>query len=239
MVQRTTQHADTPLIDVPHSRRRVNPLTFDWAALVDTDEKVKLLIDPESVYAQNGAKAAGRRWDRSIISAVSGDAFAVDASDAASTIVLPAAQKIVDGGTGLTMTKVRQAKFLFDDVDVDEEDRVFVASPKGIQQLLTDSTVTSSDYSTLKALEAGTLADKTWMGFQWVMSSLLSKTGNVRKNLAWQKQGIGLAINQDMLTRITERADKSYATQVFLSQVFGATRIEEVAVVTIDIDETV
>jgi len=32
---------------------------------------------------------------------------------------------------------------------------------------------------------------------------------------------------------------KSYATQVYISQTFGVTRIEEAGVVSIDIDETV
>ena len=42
----------------------------------------------------------------------------------------------------------------------------------------------------------------------------------------------------DTLARITERADKNYATQVFYSMSIGATRMQEVAVVEIDCQET-
>jgi hypothetical protein len=104
---------------------------------------------------------------------------------------------------------------------------------------MTDTTVTSSDFNTIKALVDGTIADRRWMGFTWVTSSLLALAGNIRANLAWQKNAIGMAINQDMTTRIDERPDKSYATQVYLSQTFGVTRIEEAAVIEIDIDESV
>lgn len=239
MVQKTVRHADTPLVSTPHSRRRVTPLDWEWADLVDVQDKVRLLIDPESEYTQNAARASGRRWDRDIISAALGNAFSIDAADASTPVALPSLQLIVDGGTGLTMAKVRQAKFLFDDVDVDEDDRVFVASPKGMQQLLTDSTVTSSDFNTIKALIDGTIADRRWMGFSWVVSSLLPKTANIRTNIAWQKNAMGMAINQDMTSHIDVRPDKSYATQVYISQTFGVTRIEEAGVVSVAIDESV
>ena len=33
-VKRTTRHGDTPRIDVPHSRRRVTLVDYDWADLI-------------------------------------------------------------------------------------------------------------------------------------------------------------------------------------------------------------
>jgi hypothetical protein len=239
MVQRTTRHADTPLVSTPHSRRRVTMDDWEWADLVDNQDQIRLLIDPASHYAINGAKAAGRRWDRTIIAAVTGPSYSMDANDAATTVALPGSQIVAVGTTGLSMTKVREAKFKLDDADVDEDDRVFVCSPKGMQQLLNDTTVTSSDFNTIKALVDGTIADRRWMGFHWVTSSLLAKTGNVRSCLAWQKDGMGLALGKDVMTRIGERADKSYATQVYLCLTVGAVRIEEARVVQVDIDESV
>jgi hypothetical protein len=239
MVQRTTRHADTPLVNTPHSRRRVTMDDWEWADLVDNQDQIRLLIDPASHYAINGAKAAGRRWDRSIITAVNGTSYSMDASDAATAVTLPGSQIVAVGTTGLTMTKIREAKYILDNQDVDEEDRVFVCSPKGMQQLMNDTTVTSSDFNTIKALVDGTLADRRWMGFAWVTSSLLTKTANTRNCLAWQKDGMGLALGKDVMTRIGERADKSYATQVYLCLTMGATRVEEARVVQIDIDESV
>lgn len=238
MLQRTTRHGDTPLVSTPHSRRRVTMDDWEWADLVDNQDQIRLLIDPASEYAQNGARAAGRRWDRTIIAAVTGTSYAMDANDAASAVTLPGSQQIAVGTTGLDMVKVRQAKFILDSQDVDEDDRVIVVSPKGMQQLLADNTVTSSDYNTIKALVDGTIADRRWMGFHWVQSTLLPLAGNTRSCLAWQKAGMGLALGKDVMTRIGERPDKSYSTQVYLCMTMGAVRVEEARVVQIDIDET-
>jgi hypothetical protein len=49
---------------------------------------------------------------------------------------------------------------------------------------------------------------------------------------------MGLAVGADITTRISERDDKNYATQVFLSMVIGATRVEDEKVVEIGAKET-
>ena len=45
--------------------------------------------------------------------------------------------------------------------------------------------------------------------------------------LFWAKSGLKLGIGKDASARISERADKNYATQVFYSMIIGATRMEE------------
>ena len=52
----------------------------------------------------------------------------------------------------------------------------------------------------------------------------------------WTRSGMLLALGQDMTTRITERDDKNYATQVFCSMTIGATRMEEKRVGYIECD---
>ena len=46
--QSVTRHDNTPLMDTPHSRRRANLSTWRWADMLDTDDEVKTLIDPQS-----------------------------------------------------------------------------------------------------------------------------------------------------------------------------------------------
>ena len=55
--------------------------------------------------------------------------------------------------------------------------------------------------------------------------------------LAFSKSAIGLAVGADIQTKISERADKNYATQVFLSMTIGATRIEDEKMVEIACNE--
>ena len=51
------------------------------------------------------------------------------------------------------------------------------------------------------------------------------------------QSALGLAVGADIQTKISERADKNYATQVFLSMSIGATRIEEEKMVEIAANE--
>ena len=53
-VEKTSRHSDTPQIDTPHARRRVSLADYEFADLIDQQDKVRLLIDPTSSYAQDG-----------------------------------------------------------------------------------------------------------------------------------------------------------------------------------------
>jgi hypothetical protein len=107
-----------------------------------------------------------------------------------------------------------------------------VVAPVAISDLLAVTQVTSSDYASVKALVQGEI--DTFMGFKFVLSNRLSKTGNLRKLLVYAQDGMLLALGQDIVTRIDERSDKGYATQVYCSQSIGATRMEEEKCVSIE-----
>jgi hypothetical protein len=55
---------------------------------------------------------------------------------------------------------------------------------------------------------------------------------------AWAKSGVHLGKWRDIETKIDLRIDKRYATQVYVSGMFGGTRLEEKKVVLIDTTET-
>ena len=102
--------------------------------------------------------------------------------------------------------------------------------------MLATTEVTSSDYNTVKALATGTL--DSFLGFKFIVSNrlLLANTDD-RLVYAFSADAIKLAIGKDVTARIDERADKSYATQVYYSMAIGATRMEEKKVVEIPCDE--
>ncbi len=232
---RTTRHSDTPQIDTPHSRRRVSLADYDWADLVDQEDKVKMLITPQSEYAIAGANAMGRAMDDVIISAATGDAYGGVAGG--STIALPASQTIAHGSTGMTLAKLLNAKEIIDASDVDpDEARVVLCTAKQVTELLNTTEVKSADYNTVRALASGQI--DTFLGFKFIRTERLDATADVRSCLAYTTSGLGLAVGADITTRISERDDKNYATQVFLSMVIGATRIEDEKVVEILCDES-
>lgn len=227
-----TRHADTPLSDTPHSRRRVSMADYEWADLIDNQDKLRTLIDPTSSYALAAAYALGRATDDVIIAAATASA-ATDETGSTS-VPLPAGNQITEAATGgLTIAKLRNAKKILDLGDVDPSiPRFLVVGPQQIADLLSDTNVTSSDFNTVKALVNGEI--NSFMGFNFVMSNRLSKASSKRKCLAYTQDAILLAVGQGITTRIDERSDKSYATQVYVSGTMGATRMEEAKVVSIE-----
>ena len=235
-LKRTSRHSDTPRVDTPHSRRKVSMDDYDWADLIDQEDKVRMLISPQSEYAQAGAWAMGRAMDDAIIDAASGNAFGGVAGG--STVALPSGQKIVHGSAGLSVTKLIEAKELLDAADIDpEEERYLVCTSKQLSDLLAITQITSADFNSVKALVQGEI--DTFMGFNFIRTERLdTNSSSNRLVLAFAQSGIGLAVGSDIQTRISERADKNYATQVFLSMTIGATRIEDEKVVEIECTES-
>ena len=224
-VKRTSRHADTPRVDTPHSRRKVTMDDYDWADLIDDSDKVRLLISPQSEYAKAGAYAMGRTMDDVIIAAATGNAFG--GVSGGSTIALPAGQKIAHGSTGLTIAKLISAKEKLDAANVDpDEARTLVCSAKQISDLLGTTQITSADFNSVKALVQGDI--DTFMGFKFIRSERLGLDGNSnRQVLAFTNTSMGLALGKDIQTKISERADKNYSTQVYLCMTIGATRVED------------
>jgi len=74
-VLRTGRHSSTPQIDTPHSRRMVTLSDYEWADLVDDQDKIRMLIDPTSEYAMAAAWAFGRSKDDVIIANALGSAY--------------------------------------------------------------------------------------------------------------------------------------------------------------------
>jgi len=238
-VVRSSRHADTPQIDTPHSRRRVTLADYEWADLIDNADKVRLLIDPTSSYAKAAAAAMGRAMDDVIIAALGGTAYTGETGS--TSVALPASQKPYSSSQsdGLTITKLLEAKRLLDAADVDPSlQRYLVCGPKQIGDLLGTTQVTSSDFNTVKALAQGQV--DSFLGFQFIVTNRLkldATNTDDRLAYAFTADAIKLAIGQDVLARIDERADKSYSTQVYYAMSIGATRMEEEKVVEIACDE--
>ena len=199
--KRTTRHGDTPLVSTPHARRMVTLYDYDWGDLIDDLDKVKLLTDPQSTYAQNAAYAMGRSMDDEIIAAATGTAYTGE--DGTTATALPTAQKIAHGSAGLTIAKLRNAKKILDQGETDpEEPRHIAVSAEEVDDLLGTTQVTSSDYNSVKALVQGDV--DTFMGFKFHRTERLSEASNVRTCFAWCESGILLGIGKD-ITNITVR----------------------------------
>lgn len=243
MRERTSRHADTPRMDVPHARRRVSLTDHDWAELIDNEDQIRMLADPTSPYAEAAAMAAGRAIDRKIIAAADGTAYTgVDGSTSTAfdTAMIVDVQTVWPGvsaaDTGLNVAKLIAAAELLASNNVDPDDEMFlVPNRKQISSLLKDERMISADYNRLFPLMEGQIMK--YMGFTIIPTQLIGTDSNAdHKVLFWAKGGMLLGIGKDITTRIGERADKSYATQVFCALTIGATRMEEARVGYIECD---
>lgn len=194
-----------------------------------------MLIDPTSSYARAAAAAIGRSMDDIIIDALGGSAKT--GKDGTTSTALPAGQKIAVASSGLTIAKLVSAKKILDQNNVDPSiKRYIVVSPEQIEDLLNNTTVTSSDFNTVKALAQGDIS--SFVGFEFIVSNRLSVDGSSdRLCYAFAQDGIKLAIGKDVMARVDERSDKSYSTQVYYCSTFGATRMQEDKVVEIACSE--
>jgi len=239
--KKVSRHGDTPLIDTPHSRRRVSMDDYEWADLVDTNDKIRALIDPTSDYAVAGGWAMGRAIDDEIISMALGTATSVDSSDSTSSVAFDTGM-IVDEDFGtadsnITAAKVMEARRLLRAKDIDMNEEMFlVMNSSAISALMQDDNVKNFDINVEKPMARGEFSQ--WAGFNIIHTERLLGTADGTDAdpvicFAFTRSAIGLALGQDIQVRMSERADKSYSTQVFASATFGATRVEEEKIVQI------
>ena len=188
---RTTRHADTPQMDTPHARRRVSLADYEYADLIDDQDKVRMLIDPTSSYAMAAAAAMGRAMDDVIISAALGTAFTGETGSTSTSF--QAANQIANGSADMSIAKLIEAKKILDLADVDPSiPRYIAVGPNQIEALLNTTSVTSSDFNTVKALVQGDV--DTFLGFKFIVTNRLSIASNIRSCFAWAEDVIALGV---------------------------------------------
>jgi hypothetical protein len=239
-VDLTTRHQDTPIVNTEYQRRKISMIPSAWNDLIDWQDLEKMLTDPKSQYALNAAYALGRKMDARIIAKAFDTAYV--GKEGSSTESFPSANVVAVGASGMTLAKLLAAKEILDNNDVDpEEERYVTVCSKQIQDMLKIDEFISADYNTVKALVAGARTPFTFLGFTFVpiSSSLLATDSNsYRRVICWAKNGLGLALSSDIMTRADERKDKNYAVQVYAKMSSGATRLDEDKVVEIKCSES-
>jgi capsid protein len=249
VTQRTTEHAPTVLNDADHTRIAV--LINDYrpdALAFDNEDKLRMaLMDPRNGYATTQAYALGQQVDRVIIAAATGTTYTGKNGTVAETYTAATYGIAVDAvapgqvaaPSNLTIEKLIQAKAKFGTQEsaMDGEQLTFVLTQSQLNSLLRTTEVTSQDYNTVRALVNGQL--NTFLGFTFVRTELLSKTGDVRTCLAYPKSGIVLGMADQKTVRMDERADLNYTWQVWTQGTFGAARTWREKVVSVACNEAV
>jgi len=240
MAQKTSRNSDTDFSEIQHKQRWVFPVDYDLALPVDREDELRMLDSPVSPYVEACVAGYNRKCDAIVNAAFFGTAKTGE-NGGTSTAFDSNNVVAVDAGaaaaTGMNIEKLIQAKEIltgnevFDGDNPDEE--VYIAITKNqMGDLLRSTEITSSDYAEVKALVQGKI--DTFMGFKFLHYQSLSTDSNSYERVpVWAKSGMHLGMWGGLFTRIGERADKGYLTQVYFAATMGATRTQEGKVVEI------
>lgn len=198
----------------------------DWIAAEYSDifSQAKVNFDERSELVQVLGNAIGRRQDQLILSALANSGTSLSVSN-----------DIGGTDTNMNVAKLRQAKGLLDKNNVPPTDRHIVIHSNGLQSLLSETAVTSSDFNTVKALVAGEL--DTFLGFQFHVlgdrtEGGLAISSSDRTCFAFHKDAIGYGEGIAPKTEINYIPEK---TSFLVASMFsaGATTIDAEGIVSI------
>ena len=150
-----TPQSDVVPIGVSYTPQTATMSDYSAAEYSDIFQAGKVNFEERQELVQLCGKAIGRRLDQLIIAAL----------DAASSS-LTVANSIGGSATNMNVAKIREAKLLLDKKNVPQEDRALVIHADGLANLLSETSVTSSDFVNVKALVNGQV--DTFLGFKVV-----------------------------------------------------------------------
>lgn len=256
-VRNQSRHSDTPLISTPQDKRWIYPNDYDWADLIDSQDKLRMLIDPTSAYSLAGAWAMGRAIDDEIISgfftsnntgengtSATGTLYAYNSNSQSVGATVGAS-----AATGLNVAKLRAAKriLMTSEVDIDNDQLFCGITAKQHDDLLNEAQAISLDYNTKPVLVDGKIT--SFMGFNFIHTERIPGGGSFNAAInptltaggsdgsyttnsrwmvpVWAKSGMALGMWNDIQTSVDRRPDKRNSYQVYVTGTFGGARLEE------------
>lgn len=226
---RVPQSDVTPL-NVGFSSVTLTLADYNAAEYSDIFSQAKVNFDERQELVQVVAGAMGRRQDQMILDAL-----------AASSTSLTVSNDIGGSDSNMNITKLREAKRLLDKNNVPPDGRHIIIHANGLANLLSETSVTSSDFNSVKALVQGEL--NTYLGFTFHVLGDRSEGGLAvdasldRSCFAFHKDAVGYGEGIAMRTEINYIAEK---TSWLVNEVFsaGAVAIDDEGIVKITCRET-
>ena len=226
---RVPQTDVTPL-NVGFSSVTLTLADYNAAEYSDIFSSQKVNFDERQELVQVVANAMGRRQDQMILDAL-----------AASSTSLTVSNDIGGSDSNMNITKLREAKRLMDKNNVPPDGRNIIIHANGLANLLSETSVTSSDFNSVKALVQGEL--NTYLGFTFHVLGDRSEGGLAidgsldRSCFAFHKDAVGYGEGIAMRTEINYVAEK---TSWLVNEIFsaGAIAIDDEGIVKITCRES-
>jgi hypothetical protein len=207
------------------SYSQVTATLQDWNAAEYSDifQQAKVNFDERRELVQVVSSAIGRRMDQLVLDAL-----------AASSTSLTVANSIGGATTGLNTAKLRRTKALMDKNNVPSEGRTMLIHANSLENLLSETQVTSTDFNTVQALVKGDV--NTFLGFTFVVlgdrtEGGLPVDGSLdRTCYAFHRDAVGFAVGIAMRSEINYVPEK---TSWLINGMFsaGAINIDDTGIV--------
>lgn len=252
-VRVTERHGNSPIMNSQHLRRRIAPYPYHWGDLIDRQDRVRLIIDPDSNYAKAAAMAMRRAIDDEIILAAFGTALTGHAGATAltwpngnseSSPTAAAGTQIAvndwsygngSGNAGMTISKLISAQVALLAAEGEEDEEVCLAlKAKQLGNLLATTEYTSAEYNEVRTLQRANFNGQQLLGARMVHSERLAlDSSGYTRCIMWRKSGLGLGVARDIEAQAAIRPDKNFASYVYADVDIGGSRLEEAKLVEI------
>lgn len=238
----TTRYAPMGRVDGGLDRRWVFPVDYELPQLVDSFDKLRLIIDPTSYLSQSAIFAMGRAQDDEIIAAYGGIAKTGNNGGTNTAFLAGNVVSVQQGAaapTGMTVAKLRAAKLILmqNEVDLDNDELWLSCQSKQIDDLLAEAQVVSTDFNDKPVLVDGRI--QRFLGINFVHTERLGtaiddQAGTSTPCYVYAKSGMYFGEWEAIQTHISQRNDLTgLPWQVYCKGTFGATRLEEKKIVKI------
>jgi hypothetical protein len=228
----TVRHGDTTLVETDHQQRIATMSDFFRAYPLDRNDIPKMLVNPVTGgdYMKLLMAAKNRRIDDIIYNAARGSVLKKDGTSTA----LPSTQKVAVSASGFTKAKLITTRKIFrrNECDAHNEEVLNIAyNDEMLDDILTDTTLTSADFMAVKMLQEGDLS-KRWMGFNWIPFNGITKVSTDYFTIAWATSGIHFGRGYEE-GNVSRRPDKKELWQVSMGASYAAARQDEKKIVEI------
>lgn len=250
MLEKTQRFGDSPINATPRSSRRLALFAYETGEPLDSFDVVRTLNDPASPILLRHGQAVARQFDRTIINAALGGAYVGRKNP--QLVNLPSSQLVAvndhtfdsgSGVAGLTLSKLIKVKDVFGMADVDTDTGINLAvTQRQLSNLLSDTTITSADYNTVRALVNGEINQFMGISFKKVSPTILPR---VQESSNWSRRCVAFMNDSVVLgqpsngqkAEIGKRPDKGFAWYAYMELFVGATRTDEDKVIEVRCDE--
>ena len=214
---------DVAPLNVTYGQVTVTLADYIAAEYADIFMQAKVNFDERRELVQVVSSAIGRRQDQIILDALS-----------ASSTSLTVGNDIGGTDSNLNVAKLREAKRLLDGNNVPMDNRHIIIHADSLASLLSETSVTSSDFNTVKALVSGEV--NTFLGFTFHTLGDRSEGGlpidgsSDRTLYAFHRDAIGMAEGIAPKTEINYVPEK---TSFLVASMFsaGAAAIDDEGIV--------